>query len=163
MEQFPRSFNFNESNELLQNFICANKKLDLDVTRGDLARLRIFIYHKYQSAIVKDHKEYFMLNLKHYKPIIRETLIKELLQRFPTIGYLSYFPENFLENNPNMTAAGLCDFLFNKSTMTPKFKYVKKIHLNSINMAAESEEYIIACTENFATELFTSRFESEDK
>ena len=77
MEQFPSDFTREESEKKVADII--NKS-------SGLADARKYTYDQYVKSL-QAPLDYFTLDLTPYSYLIRESLLIELLQKFPVIGY----------------------------------------------------------------------------
>lgn len=148
MEEFSKE---STSEEFSENFNLDNaeKLLTEEINKSDqIKKTRKYIYQKYRKAIT-NYKEYFIINLSECQPIMRGIVIKELLVRFPDIGYqgsdtISIGQINGLIITDEYQTDSLLKF-------PRRIQKIFKICLNDINTTPT--HYLIAITKKFGKEM----------
>jgi hypothetical protein len=158
MDQFPDTFNFNDSDIFKQKLRKIN-------TIAELAKLREYVYGQYKKYMDKN-LDYFVIDLTEHKHHARAIIIKELLPRFPDIGYASAVRDPPVLNHPPENELTVLELISPAHTGTQRKSYINRINPDQITPLSEqydldyivqiiplSEKYIIACTKEFAKEM----------
>lgn len=82
MDSFPSDFTFSAVEQKLYNQVS---------TSEESAKQRLVISNSCKKAI-DSKQEFFYVNLKGVQESVKTILIKDLFERFPTIGYISEVP-----------------------------------------------------------------------
>lgn len=80
MDSFPEDFSYDYSNK----YLC---KINIEKDQGQLKKCRQYVYDVYKNAIGKEYN-YMVLNLEDHNFGVRNILLGELLDKFPTIYYV---------------------------------------------------------------------------
>jgi hypothetical protein len=144
MDQLPLSFNFTEYEGLLQNKIDKEKE-------EALSELRKYVSEQLKIS-VNNELDYCMIDLAHRKPSVRETLLKEILQRFPTVGYVSEFKSLEYESHEGFQTYLLYS-KFTYRSYPPSNNFIYKISDKNFAKAIEKELFVIACTQKYANQF----------
>jgi hypothetical protein len=143
MDQVPVTFNFNESAILVQ------KQKEINAI-AELAKVRAYVHGQYQKYIEKNH-DYFVIDLTEHKHHVRAIIIRELLPRFPDIGYASAVRNSPFLNNPPEKELTVLETISPAHTGTRSRSYINRINPDQI--IPMSEQYVIACSKEFVKEM----------
>jgi hypothetical protein len=171
MDQFPQSFNFSSYEQLLQNKLDSKKK-------EELAEMRAYVDRQFKISIDEEYP-YFVIDFVSQDIHTRETILKEVLERFPTVGYVSDLKE-ILEKSPMVgyvsdTTKSFGDESKEKFPKTlsvvaylpyrsdlliqgrPYWKFINSVNNENFAESLQSDLFVIACTQEFADEMTTYR------
>jgi hypothetical protein len=150
MEEFPQSFNFTEYEGLLQNEI--DRK-----TKEEMAIMRQYIYSQLEIG-VNENLPYCVIDLKNNKPDIRGALLREVLLRFPTVGYVSDINSKEIFSKNLRFSPFFLPIRIHELYGDYDYKFINRIDDENFTLATKSELFVIACTQKFANEMLTYRF-----
>ena len=142
MEHYPQDFSFERSSDRLHEYIS---------TSDHLKQAREQIIKLHQAALER-HEEFYLLNLKDYKPILRKAIIMDLAPKFPHIAYKMIFTNQKKYNE-------LFSCVFPKSInqqvnmiwQQSPFIRIKEAQFGTYDYSAEV--YMVALTSNFAQNM----------
>lgn len=144
MEKFPEDFNFEQSEQILQESILNSK---------ELSNARKHVYEQYKLAL-EHNNEYFMIDLSECQPNIRDILLKELLEKFPHIGYQAEHKlrmDKLFNTLLNSGKSADPEFDLLNNTFT---RHVRRFQPNQIDTSYVAN-YVIALTKKFAENMET--------
>lgn len=160
MDSFPSSFSFSNAS--------ARYKANRQTFHDELASGRKYIHERYEKCLAAG-KEYYTINLEEFTGPVKTTLICELYEKFPHIGYKGKEvierkeadpPTNTQSSDPysSLFANWFGSSLFTSqptSNNTQKKKRHKIVKMSRDRLDTSHNEYVIAITQNFADTMAT--------
>ena len=146
MDSFPSDFNFETVEKKLYQQVSVSE---------EAAKYRKMIFDTCQNA-QKHKQEFFRVNLKDVSESIKVILIKDLFERFPTIGYICDIQTetdmlmSIFTMKPNDDPEKIMGSLGQK---LPEGK--RRIVELKKGTFVNANEYVVAMTKNFAQKMTT--------
>ena len=131
MTAFPDDFCFANSEKIIKEKVMSSEELD---------NVRKYIMEQHKKAI-NDTREYFTIDLSSYEPIVRATVMQELITKFPHIGYPSEIITSQINN--------VCKLIFSNDPNQAKISLEKRLIEKVEKINPNVKKYIIALTSNF--------------
>ena len=130
---FPDDFNLDATEKKINEKIC---------TSDDLKKAVEYI-QKCRDTSVENNLEYFILDLKNYNPLVRKSVMTQLLERFKYVGKpvddIIFNVVSIVMNNQNQKTSNVYDRPI--------------VRVSYISPA--DTEYIVATTKNFGESMTT--------